>query len=384
MGDRKRDATIDIARGIAMILVVFGHSAEIFFSPAMRTDGAFDNNAFEVWRMIYSFHMPAFYFISGTTAVAMREHNVVGILKSSAALVFFAGATHLLTLPGVIALDAHLGIAKYGGSFVRAAFWPVISMNNYCNVLTWFLASLAIVRLYAYFVLKGRAPFKIIAILFAGIAALFGSYFNTGILQIPNIFYGLIFFLSGLAFANNYGVIAKYAGQRAALVVALMLALLLLTYSRNYGSPADPFIRVTYDKLPKFAVVMAVGRVGFIPLFFVSAYCGTLSVVFAAKLLGSQKWVGYIEYIGKNTIELVMINGAVFVLVEPVLARTIDVRPDGWVVWSLAITMLQFAIVPLVGPAINWLYRQCQKAGEIAATYATVAFARIFPRPALK
>lgn len=46
---KERDKSIDIARGLAIILVVVGHSGI--------------NQYF--WNLIYFFHMPLFFFISG-------------------------------------------------------------------------------------------------------------------------------------------------------------------------------------------------------------------------------------------------------------------------------------------------------------------------------
>lgn len=52
----KRDDLLDIVKGIGIMLVVLGHTLQ-----GIYTD--FDNNL--VFRLIYSFHMPLFFFISG-------------------------------------------------------------------------------------------------------------------------------------------------------------------------------------------------------------------------------------------------------------------------------------------------------------------------------
>lgn len=53
-----RDVTIDMLKSIAIILVVLGHVIQIIYSPE-----SYDRNW--IFKIIYSFHMPLFIFISG-------------------------------------------------------------------------------------------------------------------------------------------------------------------------------------------------------------------------------------------------------------------------------------------------------------------------------
>lgn len=73
-----RDPLLDIAKGIAIILVVIGHTLQ-------HNGGSFDNSA--AFRFIYSFHMPLFVFLSGCTAsiwISKFNHleNTAGQLKN--------------------------------------------------------------------------------------------------------------------------------------------------------------------------------------------------------------------------------------------------------------------------------------------------------------
>ena len=60
---KNRNEYLDIVRGIAIILMIFGHCVQygngVEFS---RPDHFFNNKAFQV---IYSFHMPLFMMVSG-------------------------------------------------------------------------------------------------------------------------------------------------------------------------------------------------------------------------------------------------------------------------------------------------------------------------------
>lgn len=75
----KRDASIDALRGFAILLVVFGHSLQF-------TNPDFDNNI--LFRIIYSFHMPLFMFISGYVTFFGQDKIVSGFKKRAALLLF--------------------------------------------------------------------------------------------------------------------------------------------------------------------------------------------------------------------------------------------------------------------------------------------------------
>ena len=58
---KQRDTYLDALKGFAIILVVLGHSVQSF-----TAGGKFDDNL--LFRIIYSFHMPLFMFLSGAAA----------------------------------------------------------------------------------------------------------------------------------------------------------------------------------------------------------------------------------------------------------------------------------------------------------------------------
>lgn len=70
----ERIVFVDVARGIAAILVVIGHSIQV-------VDSAFDNNI--IFRMIYSFHMPLFMFLSGYVSYKPEGIDYKWIIKKA-------------------------------------------------------------------------------------------------------------------------------------------------------------------------------------------------------------------------------------------------------------------------------------------------------------
>lgn len=58
-----RNQLIDVAKGIAILLVLLGHSIQYASGASYYSSGAFYSNWF--FKFIYSFHMPLFMVISG-------------------------------------------------------------------------------------------------------------------------------------------------------------------------------------------------------------------------------------------------------------------------------------------------------------------------------
>lgn len=59
----ERNQTIDAIKGILIVLVIFGHSLQYGFGPDFLKSGDYYDDY--LFRIIYSFHMPLFMFISG-------------------------------------------------------------------------------------------------------------------------------------------------------------------------------------------------------------------------------------------------------------------------------------------------------------------------------
>src|SRR5664279_3072599 len=78
--DRSRSLWVDHAKAIGIILVVYGHVARGVFSAGLKID----QNMFElVDSVIYSFHMPLFFFLSGLFFLAsMAKRNSISLLRS--------------------------------------------------------------------------------------------------------------------------------------------------------------------------------------------------------------------------------------------------------------------------------------------------------------
>ena len=125
-----RNQTIDLLRGMAMLLVIYGHALEMFFVPNMRADHGFDRVAFQAWSLIYSFHMPAFYFVSGMTAIYFATRPFRKILLTALTFILLADFAHLLgAVPFVgVAIYHHVPTIHIVKNVIRpfVAGWVIV------------------------------------------------------------------------------------------------------------------------------------------------------------------------------------------------------------------------------------------------------------------
>jgi len=130
---RQRVPYVDIAKGIGIILVVMGHNDFLLISPFVH-------------KLIYSFHMPMFFFMSGLffkpnlpfwTFIRNRYHKVLKPFLAILLLIYFASIS--FSKISLVMASRRLFKAMYGnGHYID---W----------VQLWFLPHLFAVSLFAYF-----------------------------------------------------------------------------------------------------------------------------------------------------------------------------------------------------------------------------------------
>ncbi|GGZ37390.1 acyltransferase family protein [Asticcacaulis endophyticus] len=355
--DAGRDPVIDIARGSAMLLVIFGHTLLIFFLA--RPDGGFDPHAFSAAQAIQSFHMPAFYFISGMAALRLHERNFYQTASQALTLIFFAYITHLMAVPFVGA--AH-GDLLHPLNLIKLAVRPLVLGKDFALMVPWFLISLAIVQCLAWIYLRGSAIVKISMII--GLAAIFIADANgLKVIFMDNTWgIGLFFFLVGRAFS---GVKKPAITPRLAAVAAsVTIGLVTILHPLNKGCPLDPISNCNQSTYPSFGVNIVAGQVGFLPLFLVTAFLGIASLILLAQAVKPFRASVLLVWIGQNTLSLLILNGAFLVLATPVLAAHISLRPWAWLVWSMLITAGHVAVLPFIKPGMDRLQNLCRLAGD--------------------
>jgi fucose 4-O-acetylase-like acetyltransferase len=236
-----RQLHVDIARGIGIALVVLGHNPTINADPGIT------------YRVIYSFHMPLFFFLSG---MFLRPDMPIGewaIDRAESLLKPYLVTTMLWAPWFVIALDnsmlGYVARALYGSG--RAV--PVIGL--------WFLPHLFVLSLFSWLVVRharSRAwPPEYVAALLLGsivVGSAFGRFFmelpwQGRIISTPGLPWGIDlvvltapFFLSGYYLRDR---VLRMQGAWPALLVGISLLAFCHTVDvnqmglagRRYGNP---------------------------------------------------------------------------------------------------------------------------------------------------
>jgi len=135
-----RNLTIDIAKGIGIIFVVLGHN------------WLTEHHKGELWRVLYSFHMPLFFFLAGV--VMKVPQNFYAMLRARAhALLkpFFV----ILLLLGVVKLAIAVAQGTFEPRFF-GYFWGVAYATGNTLVWTpmWFLPHLFLASVACHLVLR--------------------------------------------------------------------------------------------------------------------------------------------------------------------------------------------------------------------------------------
>jgi len=133
----ERSVTIDVAKGIGILLVVLGHNA------------AFREGMHPAYEAIYLFHMPLFFFLSGVTFKAGEPLVVLRKRFRSLLVPYFAMGALAFVFDLLVAGPVNAGVELRGilyGTGNALRFVPL-----------WFLPCLFVVSMSATFLLSARA-----------------------------------------------------------------------------------------------------------------------------------------------------------------------------------------------------------------------------------
>lgn len=278
----RREIWLDACRGFAMLLVLLGHNDPPFI------------------RLIYGFHIPLFYLISGylfkpgAKQPGFKE-AITKILNRYIipyyVLCFINLLLHYIIL--VVATDTYLNASQIL-TYIKGIILVGENMPD-CAPL-WFLFSMGIVRFIFWCIRKIKDIGIRISIYCVG--SIFWYFvwddFNVnGKVRLPfaihTVWIGVIFMEIGYL-VKQYGFIEKAAGKSVGVRVSLVANGLLVGLAAIWFNRADPRVDISY------------GNVGSIPLMFVGALGVSGSLMLLFRLVKDKKWIKPLCYIGMHTV----------------------------------------------------------------------------------
>lgn len=224
---KARDISLDIAKGIGISLVVFGHVINGLTAARIVGTQDFIQN---IYYIIYTFHMPLFFFLSGLTVERSLAKGTTNFLKGKAATIIvpYVVWSVLQGLSQTVASDS-----------LNNPFKIQYILDIYISPIGhfWFLYSLMICHLIAAAV-SGRQAFLI----GVAIIALVASQYSTGL--IAQTGYHFAFYAAGVVLHRGMSLLptdwrrAVPAGI-AALAACVALDLIVAPYINwRYSHPA--------------------------------------------------------------------------------------------------------------------------------------------------
>ncbi len=273
---KKRNTYYDKLKGLAIVLVVLGHAVQDTFPDT------FDQH--ELFRLIYSFHMPLFMFLSGLVSYSSEKKldlKWLGKRAASYLLPFFAW----IIIPFFFSREWHN----------LPAFLKEVAKGP--DRASWFLWILFLNCVLLFLIYKIKwIPAEITSIVFCVILYHLSKYF--WYLGIGLLSWHCVFFLSGHFLAKHKDRFFRYRWIIG--IVGTVGWLLLNPFWRRVEGP------MFQDQLPALvgrfsgAVVRSYNyAVGFV---------GIAMVMLLVYLIRKLKVSVVLEYLGKRTIEIYLLQ----------------------------------------------------------------------------
>lgn len=210
MQNRKYYNEITIARGIGILFVVLGH--------AMKQTGV-TNSVISVFvQIIYSFHMPLFFVLSGFVSVKILQYS-----KLDESIGYIKNRAIRLLIPyfviGILYMPLKFFLSRFArNSYDFSSAWMLIFGEN-PNTTMWFLYTLFWVSIITMVIV--RKQILLPALVGSAILSILAFNFDWGI-RVPEY---LFFFILGIYLRENYETYLKLEKNKIYITVMALLFL---------------------------------------------------------------------------------------------------------------------------------------------------------------
>lgn len=152
-----RTQWVDVARGLGIVLVVFGHAVAGVISAGLAAPDGLWSAAFY---LVYTFHMPLFFFLAGLFVQARLKSDAGGFVQTA-----FTRVAWPYLLWSVIQLLVIASLGRTVNTPADLSAWRLVSLLWEPTSQFWFLQSLLILHLLSRWLVPRIGPLAVLGLL---------------------------------------------------------------------------------------------------------------------------------------------------------------------------------------------------------------------------
>lgn len=318
---QERNAWVDYAKAIGIILVVYGHVARGVFNAGLPMD---ESRYILVDSIIYSFHMPLFFFLSGLFFYdSLVKRGKTGLIVNKVDTIVYPFIVWSL-LQGLI----EVVLSNYTNGEVTLS--EVFSLLWAPRAQFWFLYALFLVFVVCSFV-YARADRRYFLPILVAFGALYVLKQDVDMGRYGNFIFGnAVFFAFGVWFNEVKAFfLARYAALTCLFGTLFVIGQYLfhVTFGLNWVTGGLPVLALaTVSIFFMIALSMWLGTVRIEWLLFIGA--SSMTIYLMHILAGSGVRVILSSFLGIDSIPMHLFAGTVVGLGAPLIAQMIVKRYD--------------------------------------------------------
>jgi fucose 4-O-acetylase-like acetyltransferase len=343
-GPTGREAWIDVAKGMAIILVVLGHVGGGLLEQNLLQPAAWWQAGYE-W--VYLFHMPVFFFLSGWLA---RKRHPLPPRQSLGR--YAATLLYPYFVWGLLTWFFHLGGDAIGATNYPTSKWVPVQMLYDAQAGPWFLYVLFIIHVLWLVGERDRRTslaLLVVAFLVQGFALTRGEPTLSTVGRVA-VYYGLGFELAGFL-AGKAGKSSRLASLLGGLCCFGLMTALFAAQLSHYT------LRVL---LP--------------------ACLGVTGTLFLACGAAGMRWTGFLEWAGRNSLIIYVTHAFAPPFVRWFLVSRMHIHQGGGLLAAgFAAAFLSSGLVIWLKHkySLDWLFRwPTARRKPVGAPYAALSSAQ--------
>ena len=313
-----KNLTIDITRGIAIILVVYGHVIEHSMAPWSSQD-FFQNPVFKI---VYTFHMPLFVFISGYLMANSLNRNSVGDVFKARCKSLLVPFVSLSLLGCIVAYVLNI---IFGNNTGRIDIAGDLVNQLLLNPVVWFLITLFILSsaLLCSVMLEKRFGMIIFVFIYFLIMAIpFNNYCALYYVKWFYLFYLAGYFLNRGQRPILFDMLTNK--NRALSPIFLLVSLIVFSWLITYWTNND-YIYINKMNFVSNQYFYEVLRVIYR---YIMGFLGIIIIFYMGQYLSKTKVASFLGIIGIYSLDIYIIQMFLIEGVYPKLVYKANIHLD--------------------------------------------------------